>query len=251
MPHFRTCDVTGLRVDWHAETLLKANAVVAVVNFLVGVVAAFGIVMTRWQAVHLLPAEMFYRFLTLHGLNMLIFFIIFFEMAVLYFAGPLLLGSRLPAPRLGWAALGLMVLGMATVNEEVLAGKADVLFTSYPPLQATPAYYLGVILFAVGALVVTLLFFATLVVARRERTYEGSVPLVTFGALTAAIIAVITLLHGAAIYIPTFLWSLVLMNAAPEIYRMVWWGLGHSSQQINVAAHVSIWYLLAALTVGG
>ena len=32
---------------------------------------------------------------------------------------------------------------------------------------------------------------------------------------------------------------------------MVWWGLGHSSQQINVAAHVSIWYLLAALTVGG
>ena len=26
---------------------------------------------------------------------------------------------------------------------------------------------------------------------------------------------------------------------------MVWWGLGHSSQQINVAAMVSVWYLLA------
>jgi cytochrome c oxidase subunit 1 len=32
---------------------------------------------------------------------------------------------------------------------------------------------------------------------------------------------------------------------------MVWWGLGHSSQQINVAAMVSIWYLLATFTVGG
>jgi len=144
-----------------------------------------------------------------------------------------------------------MVLGMLVVNTMVLQGRADVLFTSYPPLQAHPLYYLGIILFAVGALIVTALFFATLVVARRERTYEGSIPLVSFGALTAAIIAVITLLHGAVIYIPTFLWSLGYMTIDPQVYRMVWWGLGHSSQQINVAAHVSIWYLLAALTVGG
>jgi cytochrome c oxidase subunit I len=172
-------------------------------------------------------------------------------MAVLYFAGPILLSCRLPAPRLGWLAFGLMLLGMLVVNTMVLQGRADVLFTSYPPLQAHPLYYLGIILFAVGALVVTALFFATLVVARRERTYEGSVPLVTFGALTAAIIAVVALLHGAVIYIPTFLWSLGYMTVDPQVYRMVWWGLGHSSQQINVAAHVSIWYLLAGLTVGG
>jgi cytochrome c oxidase subunit I len=248
---FRTCEVTGLKIDWHAETLLKVNAVVAVVNFLIGVIAAFGLVMTRWQAVHLLPADLFYRFLTLHGLNMLIFFIIFFEMAVLYFAGPILLKSRLPAPKVGWLALGLMVLGMGISNAMVMQGYADVLYTSYVPLQAHPLYYLGIILFAVGALIVTCLFFATLVVAKRERTYEGSVPLVTFGALTAAIIAVITLLHGAAIYIPALLWSLGYMNVDPEVYRMVFWALGHSAQQINVAAHVSIWYLLAALTVGG
>jgi cytochrome c oxidase subunit 1 len=144
-----------------------------------------------------------------------------------------------------------MALGMSMVNAMVLQGQADVLFTSYPPLRAHPLYYLGIILFAVGALVVTGLFFAALVVARRERRYAGSVPLVTFGALTAAIIAVITLVHGAVIYIPTFLWSLDLMGMDPQVYRMLWWGLGHSSQQINVAAHVSIWYLLAGLTVGG
>jgi cytochrome c oxidase subunit 1 len=94
------------------------------------------------------------------------------------------------------------------------------------------------------------IFFGILVVARRERTYTGSVPLVTYGALTAAIIAVITLGHGAAIYIPTFLWSLGLMEVDPQVYRMVWWGLGHASQQINVSAMVAIWYLLGALTVG-
>jgi cytochrome c oxidase subunit 1 len=144
-----------------------------------------------------------------------------------------------------------MVAGAALVEWTMWTGQADVLFTSYVPLRAVPNFYLGVILFAVGALITVSIFFASLVVAKRERTYEGSVPLVTFGAITAAIIAVITLLHGAAIYIPTWLWSMGLMHVDPQIYRMVWWGLGHSSQQINVAAMVSIWYLLATLTVGG
>ena len=246
----RVCPVTQLVVHRDAERLVKLNAVVAVVFLLLGAVAALLLALTRWQAVHLLPPTWYYRMLTLHGLDMLIFFIIFFEMAVLYFAGPVLLNCRQPAPRLAWTGFGLMLVGAVLVNVMVLAGKADVLFTSYVPLRAHPAYYLGIILFAVGALVATLLFFAALVVAKREKTYEGSIPLVSFGALTAAIIAVITLLHGAIIYIPTFLWSIGKMNVDPQVYRMIFWGLGHSSQQINVAAMVSIWYLMGALTIG-
>ncbi len=247
---FRVCPTTGLKVNAQADALIKSHAVAATVSLLVGGIAAVLVLLTRWQAIHLLPADWFYRILTIHGMSMLIFFIIFFEMAVLYFASAVLLNSRVAAPRVGWGAFGLMVLGALMVEEEMWRGQADVLFTSYVPLKASPAFYLGVILFAVGALVTVGIFFGTLVVARREKTYEGSVPLVTFGAITAAIIAVITLGHGAAIYIPTFLWSLGLMNVDPEIYRLVWWGLGHSSQQINVAAMVSIWYLLGALTVG-
>jgi len=247
---FRTCPTTGLKVYRDADNLIKAHAVVATVALLIGGVAALGVLLTRWQAVHLLDAVWFYRILTVHGMNMLIFFIIFFEMAVLYFAAGPLLNCRIAAPKVGWGAFGLMAVGMGLVEWAMWTGRADVLFTSYVPLRAHPNYYLGIILFAVGALVTVGVFFATLVVARRERTYEGSVPLVTFGALTAAIIAVITLLHGAAIYIPTWLWSMGLMNVDPEVYRLVWWGLGHSSQQINVAAMVSIWYLLGALTVG-
>ena len=247
---FRTCPTTGLKVHSQADALIKAHAVVATVSLLIGGIAAIGVLLTRWQAVHLLPADWFYRILTIHGMSMLIFFILFFEMAVLYFASAVLLNSRVAAPTLAWGSFWLMVLGAVMVEWMMWTGKADVLFTSYVPLRAHPLFYLGVILFAVGALVVVGIFFATLVVAKREHTYQGSVPLVTFGAVTAAIIAVITLGHGAAIYIPTFLWSLGLMHVDPEVYRMVWWGLGHASQQINVAAMVSIWYLLGALTIG-
>lgn len=246
----RTCPVTGLLVNRDSERLVRWNAVTGIVFFLVGAIAALLLALTRWQAVHLLEPVWYYRMLTLHGLDMLIFFIIFFEMAILYFAGPILLNARQPAPKTAWAGFGLMVAGALLANFVVLWGKADVLFTSYVPLKAHPLYYLGIILFAVGALIATLLFFAALVVAKREKSYEGSVPLVTFGALTAAIIAVITLLHGAAIYIPTFLWSLDLMSVDPQVYRLVFWGLGHSSQQINVAAMVSVWYLMGALTIG-
>jgi cytochrome c oxidase subunit 1 len=247
---FRTCAHTGLKVHKDADALIKANAVVATVMLLIGGIAALFVLLTRWQAVHLLSAEWFYRILTVHGMTMLVFFILFFEMAILYFASAVLLGSRVAAPKLAWAAFGLMVIGAGLVEVMMWTGKADVLFSSYVPLRAEPPYYLGVILFAVGALLAVGVFFATLVVAKREKTYTGSVPLVTYGAITAAIIAVITLGHGAAIYIPTYFWSMGWMNVDPQIYRMVWWGLGHSSQQINVAAMVAVWYLMGALTIG-
>jgi cytochrome c oxidase subunit 1 len=247
----RTCPTTGLRVHAQADALIKANAVAATVALLVGGVAALLVLLTRWQAVHLLDAVWFYRILTVHGMNMLIFYIIFFEMAVLYFASAILLNCRVPAPKVGWVAFALMVVGTLMVEWTMFTGQADVLFTSYVPLKAAPPFYLGVILFAVGALTVVGHFFAILVVAKNEQTYTGSVPLVTFGALTAAIIAAVTLLHGAIVYIPTLLWSMDLIGIDAEFYRLVWWGLGHSSQQINVAAMVSIWYLLGALTIGG
>ncbi len=249
-PVFRTCPVTGRQIESQASWLIRANAVVAVVALLIGVIAAILIVLTRWQAVHLLPAAWYYRLLGVHGMSMLIFFILFFEMAVLYFASTILVNARAVAPKLAWFSFALMVIGAITVESLMWAGKADVLFTSYPPLRAHPIYYLGIIVFAVGALIVVGLFFANLVVAKREKRYTGSLPLVVYGAVTAAIIAVITLLHGAAIYIPAFLWSLGLIKMDPEIYRLIWWALGHSSQQINVAAMVAIWYALGGLTVG-
>jgi cytochrome c oxidase subunit I len=75
---FRTCQSTGRRIDLGAERLIKAHAVASIVALLIGAVAAVLIVLTRWQAVHLLPAEWFYRILGVHGMSMLIFFIIFF-----------------------------------------------------------------------------------------------------------------------------------------------------------------------------
>ncbi|MCG6871710.1 MAG: cbb3-type cytochrome c oxidase subunit I, partial [Gammaproteobacteria bacterium] len=248
---FRTCPDTGLLFHRPAETLMKLNAVAAVIFLLVGGIYAIGVGFTRWPAVHLLPADQFYLALTGHGINLLIFWIIFFEIAVLYFASSTLLGSRLAAPKWAWTGFILMVVGAVMNNVAVLQGRSSVMMTSYVPLQAEPHFYLGLILFAVGALIGCFVFFGTLVVAKEEKTYEGSVPLVTFGAITAAIIAVFTIASGAIILIPTLLWQLGYISHIDALmYRVIWWAMGHSSQQINVSAHVAVWYAVAGVVFG-
>ena len=249
--NFRTDPATGLVFHETAEKLIRWNAVAGVVSLLVGGVLALLVILTRWPAVHLLPADWFYLVLTAHGIDMLVIWIIFFEIAVLYFCAAVLLRCRIAGPRWAWAAFWLMIIGALVNNVAVFRGDSSVMFTSYVPMGAHPAFYLGLILFAVGALIGCFVFFGTLVVARNEKTYNGSLPLVTFGAVTAAIIAVFTIASGAIILIPTFLWSVGLVPYVDSLmYRTVWWAFGHSSQQINVAAHVSIWYAIAAIVFG-
>jgi len=251
MAQFRVCPDSGFYFDKSAESLIKVNAVAAAVSLLVAGILAIGVILTRWQEVHLLPADLFYQALTGHGLNALIFWCIFFEIAIMYFAASTLLRTRLAAPRWAWVGFALMIVGAVMNNVAVLQGNSSVMMTSYAPMQAAPHFYLGLILFAVGALIGCFVFLGTLVIAKDDKTYEGSIPLVTFGALTACIIAVFTIASGAIILVPTFLWSIGYINQIDaEMYRVIWWAMGHSSQQINVAAHVSIWYLIVGILFG-
>jgi cytochrome c oxidase subunit 1 len=249
---FRTCPDTGLLFHKPAETLMKLNAVVAIVYLLVGGVLGLLMGLTRWPTVHLLPADSFYMLLTAHGLSVLIFWIIFFEIAVLYFTSSTLLRSRLATPRWAWLGFALMVIGSVMTEVAIFQGRSSVMMTSYVPMSAEPHFYLGLILFAVGALIGCFVFLGTLVIARAERTYgEGSIPLVTFGALTACIIAIFTIASGAIILIPTFLWKVGYVNHIdPLMYRVIWWAMGHSSQQINVSAHIAVWYAIAGVVFG-
>jgi len=249
--NFRVCPDTGFKVFETTEKLIKANAVVAIVFLAIGGLFGLLVALTRWQAIHLLPADLFYLALTAHGADVLLFWMIFFEVAVVYFASSVLLNCRLAAPRFAWLAFALMLVGALMANVAVLQGESSVMFTSYVPMKAAPHFYLGLILFAVGALIAMFVFFGTLVIAKQEKTYEGSIPLVTFGAVVAAIIAVYTIASGAIILIPTLLWSIGLVADIDSVmYKVVWWGMGHSSQQINVAAQVAVWYAIAAMVLG-
>jgi len=248
---YRICPDTGFKVDLAGEKLIKWNAVTAIVFLAIGGLLGILVALTRWPALHILSADDFYMILTAHGFVILLVWLLFFEMALLYFASSILLNVRLALPKVAWLGYWLMLVGCLLTIVVVLQGESNVMFTSYVPMQADPLFYVGIIIFAVGALCGCIVFFATLVVAKSEKTYEGSIPLVTFGAMTAAIIAVFTIASGAVILIPTFLWSVgIIAYIDPLMYKVIWWAMGHGSQQINVAAQIAVWYAIAAILFG-
>ena len=131
---FRMDPGSGLFFNKSAETLMKVNAITAVVFLLIGGILATLVTATRMPTLHTLPTAQFYQALTAHGIDMLIIFIIFFEMAVLYFASTALLRVRIAAPRWGWVQYILMLVGAVMTNYAILQGNSSVMMTSYVPM---------------------------------------------------------------------------------------------------------------------
>lgn len=247
---FRTCQVTGYQVHAPAQRLILVNAVAAVVMLAFGGVLALLMGLTRWEAVQLLAPETYYRVVSTHGTVMLVFWVVFFEVAALIFGMTVLLNAPLRQIRLAWSYTGLMIVGALVTIATTMSGHANNMFTAYPPLVNHPMFYLGIILFAVGALVASVHFIYAVMRVKAEGTLFGPLPLVVYALVVAAIIAVWTLLHGAAAYLPAFGQSLGLWMVDPAVYRVLFWGFGHGAQQLNLAAMVACWYALATLTTG-
>jgi cytochrome c oxidase subunit I len=251
LERFRLCTVTEFQIERSGARLALANAVAAVVLLASGGVMALLIALQR-QGIIPLSNEWWYRLVAAHGTTMLLFWLLFFEVAALYWGSTMLLNARMRAPRLAWGVFGMMTVGVVLANYTMLTGRATVMFTAYPPLEAHSLFYASILLFAVGVLMAVGLFFANVIGAKRDGTYTGSLPLVVYGLATAAIIAVYSLATGAVAYGATFLQSIgVIDSVDPAVYRMFFWGIGHGAQQVNLAAMVAVWYALIGLTLGG
>ncbi|HKJ87265.1 MAG TPA: cytochrome C oxidase subunit I, partial [Gammaproteobacteria bacterium] len=88
---FRTCEVTGLKIHRSAEVPVKMFGLTAVVALILGGIAALLVALTRWEAVGLLQPTPSYKYLSRHAWNLLIFSMVFMEVAILYVGGPMVL----------------------------------------------------------------------------------------------------------------------------------------------------------------
>ncbi len=246
----RTCPITGLRVYAGAQALTVANAVAAVLSLALGGLFGVSLGLTRSPGLELLGPNAFYASLTGHGVAALILWPVFFEVAAMVFASSILLNAQVFSMRLGWGAFGLMVGGALLLLGTILSGEASVAFTAYPPLVATPLFYVGYLVFAVGALLAVVNFALSIVAARTTGAHEGSLPLLTYGVAVAAILALISVASGLIALVPALLYSLGWVGSVePIVYRGWFWGLGHTLQYVNVVAMVVAWYGIAALAL--
>ena len=92
----------------------------------------------------------YYQGLTLHGvINALVlttfFAVAFGHVTLTYYL------KKEPNKKLMWLSFWFMITGTVMASWAMIAGKASVLYTFYPPLKAHPLFYLGAALLIVGS----------------------------------------------------------------------------------------------------
>ncbi|WP_046868641.1 cbb3-type cytochrome c oxidase subunit I [Microvirga massiliensis] len=136
----------------HARRLILAHLWVGFAAFAIAAVLG---VWQMWARSPLpapfLTAEAYFTSVTAHGVSMAYVLTTFFVMGFGYYVAETALERPLPAPFLAWLGFALGIIGSVMAAVTIFAGRATVLFTFYPPLTASPFFYIGLVLVVVGS----------------------------------------------------------------------------------------------------
>lgn len=165
---------------------------------------AFACALGVWQMWARTPLEApahtasnYFRSVTLHGVAMAYVLTTFFIMAFGYYVAETALEKPMPGRRYAWGAFWLAMVGVVMTVLAIVSGNASVLFTFYPPLTATPWYYIGLVLVVVASWAWCLL----MIFAMRDwkRVNPGKpVPLAMFATVANAVMWLWTTVGVAA-----------------------------------------------------
>src|SRR6476646_10238449 len=128
----------------------------------------------------------YYQGLTLHGVVNAIVFTTFFAVAF----GYAVVRFHLRRPvnmKFAWLSFTLMFVGTLLSAAVILSGKANVLYTFYPPLRAHPAFYIGLTLVVVGSWIAFFNWLPPYFRWKREHSGEKT-PLAVVGIFAAFIV---------------------------------------------------------------
>ena len=242
-----TDPILGFKIDRGSRTLALAFFVTAFIIIGLGALAAFLVAYTRAPSVMLLDPYWYYMTLTYHGVLMLTMFPHLFEMGLIIYCATALLGGRLWSIKWAWVGFWLILAGAATVLTAIGMGSSSVMYTLYVPLRADGIFYLGHFIYAVGLLIEVIVFAMTIVQYKTENPTK-SLPLVVYGAGVLAILLLTSILSAVVAFLPTTLWAFRIFvdSVDPMVFKMAFWGMGHTLQYVNVVGMVMAWYMIGA-----
>ncbi|MGB6805513.1 MAG: cbb3-type cytochrome c oxidase subunit I [Pseudolabrys sp.] len=182
----------------NVERLCLAHFWVAFAAFLVACFLGAWQMWVRspWGANVGTPGQYFIS-VTAHGVSMAYVLTTFFIMGFGYFVAVTSLGRPLPGQVWAWGAFWMAIAGVVMVLVPIIMGQASVLFTFYPPLTASPWFYIGLVLVVIGSWVWCVL----MLIAMREWKGENPgqpVPLAMFGTVANAVMWLWTTVGVAA-----------------------------------------------------
>ncbi|HWE75687.1 MAG TPA: cbb3-type cytochrome c oxidase subunit I [Stellaceae bacterium] len=123
--------------------------------------------------------EWYYRAVTAHGTTMAYVLPTLIAMGLGYFITETSLERPMVGPKWAWAGFALALVGTVMAVVPIAVGRASVLYTFYPPLIASPFYYLGIVLVVVGSWIWVALLSVNLYAWRRDNRGK-TIPLPMF-----------------------------------------------------------------------
>lgn len=128
----------------------------------------------------------YFQSVTGHGVAMDYVLSTFFIMGFGYYVAETALNRPLPGKRWAWVGFFLALFGTLLASVTILLGRASVLYTFYPPLTASPLFYIGLVLVVVGSWVWCVLMIVAMGQWKRENPGRP-VPLAMFGTVANAV----------------------------------------------------------------
>jgi cytochrome c oxidase subunit 1 len=129
----------------------------------------------------------YYTSVTLHGTAMAYVITTFFAMGFGYAVTATSLGRPIIGVTVAWIGFVICLVGTLMAVATILAGRASVLYTFYPPLLASAWYYLGALLLIGGSMIWVVLMIINMVAWKRDNPGRP-VPLPMFAITATAIL---------------------------------------------------------------
>ncbi len=196
--------------------------------------------------------QSYYQGLTLHGvLNALVYTTLFITG---FHTFAVIKGLQRPLKAF-WMAVGgyiAMLIGLTMAGVMMWGNNATVLYTFYPPLKASPIFYIGLTILIIGSWVIGWSQLATLVAWRKEHPGQRT-PLIAMGSLVNVLLwQLATLGIAAQMLILVIPWALNLVPATDvTLNRTLFWFTGHPLVYFWLLPAYVSWYGMLPKQVGG
>jgi cytochrome c oxidase subunit I len=196
--------------------------------------------------------QSYYQGLSIHGVLNALVYTTFFITGFLTFTTVHSLKTELSAPWLNILGFAVMAAGLVMTAIPLLLNQATVLYTFYPPLQASALFYIGLTLVVVGSWIEAVGLFLTLAAWRKAHP-AARTPFIAFSSVLTMVMWLIASLGIAAemlfLLIP---WSLGWVKGTdPLLARTLFWFTGHPIVYFWLLPAYVSWYGMLPRQAGG
>lgn len=200
-----------------------------------------------------LPAWLnYYQVLTAHGLLLVVVLSAFFTIGYFYAGLSHTLGGLLPKVRkMAWIGFWMKIFGFVLAVIPILMNEASVMYTFYPPMAASPIFYIGLVFIVLGVWMCAFGAFIN-VASWRKRNPGQHIPILSFFATGVFVLLFFGSVPVAIEVFTIIPWAFGWVETINVmVARTLFWAFGHTLVNIWYLTAVSAWYVIVPKVIGG